>query len=109
MKIPYLRELVNSALLGGFADADSQGFHFAVEVAAFEAEGFGGTAHVAVAVVDFAEDVFALVGVAGLLEGGEFPSGAGAGLVDEGRQVLAFDAQDTGSTTRPGARRTGTR
>jgi hypothetical protein len=33
------------------AGADAEGFHFAVEVGAFEAEGFGGAAYVAVAAV----------------------------------------------------------
>ena len=54
---------------GLLADADAQGFHFAVEVAAFEAEEFGGVAYVVAGFFYFLEDVFALVSVAGLLQG----------------------------------------
>src|ERR1700739_1898955 len=57
-----------SAFLGSLADADAKSLHFPIEVAAFEAEDFRGAAHVAVAVIDFFQDVFTLVGVAGLVE-----------------------------------------
>ena len=50
------------------ADADAEGFHFAIEVAALEAEEFGGVAYVVAGFFNLLEDVFALVGVAGLLE-----------------------------------------
>ena len=59
------------------AEVDAEGFHFAVEVGAFEAQGFGGARDVAVGAVEFFQDVVALVGFAGGLEGGElFAAGA---------------------------------
>jgi len=51
--------------------ADAERFHLAVEVAAFQAEQLGGTAHVVAGFIDSFEDELAFVGVAGLLEGGE--------------------------------------
>jgi hypothetical protein len=57
---------------------DAEGFHFAVEVGAFEAEGFGGAAYVAVSAIEFFQDVVALVGFAGGLQGGELFARAGA-------------------------------
>src|SRR5215472_11738774 len=73
-------------LMALFAEMDAEGFHFAVEVGAFEAEGFGGAADVAVGAVEFFEDVVALVGFASGLEAGElFAAGAGgAGGAGEG-------------------------
>src|SRR5215469_4469173 len=53
------------------AQVDAEGFHFAVEVGAFEAEGFGGAGDVAVGAVELFEDVVALVGFAGGLKSGE--------------------------------------
>ena len=53
------------ALLAG---GDAEGFHFAIEVAALEAEEFGGVADVVAGFFNLLEDVFALVGVAGLLQ-----------------------------------------
>jgi len=50
------------------AHADPQRFHLAVEMAAFEAEQLGGVADVVAGFFNLLEDVFALVGVAGLLE-----------------------------------------
>ena len=50
------------------ADADAEGFHLAVEMAALEAEQFGGMAYVVAGFFNLLEDVFALVGVAGLLQ-----------------------------------------
>ena len=50
---------------GAFAEVDAEGFHFAEEEGAFEAESFGGAGDVAVGAVEFFEDVVALVGFAG--------------------------------------------
>jgi len=50
------------------ADADAQGFHFAVEMAALEAEQLGGVADVVAGFFNLFEDVLALVGIAGLLQ-----------------------------------------
>ena len=52
----------------GFFGVDAEGLHFAIEVAALEAENFRGAADVAVAVFQFAQDVVAFVGFAGLLQ-----------------------------------------
>lgn len=54
-----------------FLDGDAEGAHFAVEVGAFEAEGFGGAGDVAVALVELLEDEVAFVGFAGFEQGGE--------------------------------------
>ena len=62
---------VHQLRCGLVVGGDAEGFHLAVEVGAFEAEGFGGAGDVAVAAVEFFEDVVALVGFAGLQEGGE--------------------------------------
>ncbi len=86
------------------AGADAEGFHFAVEVGAFEAEGLGGAGDVAHAAVEFFEDVVALVGFASLQEGGELfatvgatvGGGAAVGALDEHGEVLGFDALDFG-------------
>ena len=59
------------SLIDLFAQVDAEGFHFAVEVGAFEAEGFGGAADVAMGAVQLFQNVVALVGFAGGLEGGE--------------------------------------
>ena len=53
------------------AYSDAQSLHLSIEVAAFEAEKFGGAAHVVASFLDLLEDVVALIGVAGLLERGE--------------------------------------
>src|SRR5215472_15756176 len=95
-------------LMALFAEMDAEGFHFAVEVGAFEAEGFGGAADVAVGAVEFFEDVVALVGFASGLEAGElFAAGAGGaggageggagarnslGALDEHGAMFGFDA-----------------
>jgi hypothetical protein len=50
------------------ADADPQRLHFAVEMAALEAEQFGGVAYVVAGFLNFLEDVLTLVGVARLLQ-----------------------------------------
>ena len=78
---------------------------------AFEAEGLGGAGDVAVELVDFFEDVVALVGFAGLDEGGAGVGIAGAGgggaagtggvggpgvAEDAGGQVFALDPLDFG-------------
>ncbi len=47
---------------------DAEGFHFAVEVGALEANGTGGLRHVPVIFLQFAEDEFALVGAAGFVQ-----------------------------------------
>ena len=47
---------------------DSQRFHFPIKVAALEPEGFGGARNVALAFLEFAEDVVALVGGARFLQ-----------------------------------------
>ncbi len=82
------------------AGADAEGFHFAVEVGAFEAEGLGGPGDVAHAAVEFFEDVVALVGFASLQEGGELfatvGGGAAVGSLHEHGEVLGFDALDFG-------------
>ena len=86
-----------------FLDADAEGFHFAVEVGAFEAEGFGGAADVAVALVELLQDVVALVGFAGFEQGGELfalgclqaVTGRVAATTSMGR-CLRFDALGLG-------------
>ena len=65
-----------------FLDGDAEGFHFSVEVGALETEGLGGAGDVAVALVQFLEDVVALVGFAGLEEGGEFFAAGGLAVTD---------------------------
>ena len=85
-------------------DADAEGFHFAVEVAAFEAKGFGGAGDVAVALVELLEDEVALVGFAGFDESGEvFGAGALAvavgfagGLRSSGKEITFVDPETGG-------------
>src|ERR1700722_7884419 len=62
-------------------------------MAAFQAQQFGGMADVVVGLFNFLENIFALVGVARLLQAGELLGRAGAAFVTEGRQMLALDAQ----------------
>ena len=50
-------------------------------MAALQAEHLGGAAYVAVVLVKRFEDVVALVGVAGLVQGGEFALGGAAAAV----------------------------
>ncbi len=78
------------------ADGDVEGFHFAVEVAAFEAEEFGGAADVVAGFFEFLVDEVAFVGVAGFLQGAELFGGAGAGALGKRGQVLALNAEDAG-------------
>ena len=52
-----------------FPHANPQRFHFAVEMSALKAQQLGGVADVAAGFFNLLEDVFALVGVAGLLKG----------------------------------------
>src|SRR5437762_4649481 len=52
-------------LVGG---GDAEGFHFAVEVGAFEADGVGGLRHVPAIFLELAENEFAFVGAAGFVE-----------------------------------------
>lgn len=47
---------------------DAEGFHFAVEVGAFEAEGGGGLGHVPAVFLELAEDEFAFVGTASFVQ-----------------------------------------
>ncbi len=70
-------------------------------MAAFEAEAFGGAAYVAVTLVDFLEDVVALVGFAGFEEGGELFAAGGLGGVarvslHELGKMFALDASGLG-------------
>ncbi len=51
-----------------FLDADAEGFHLAIEVAALKSETFCSAADVAVELIQFFQDVIALVGFAGLME-----------------------------------------
>src|SRR5580698_1300621 len=60
---------------------------------AFQAQQLGGMADVVVSFFNLLENIFALVGVARLLQAGELLDRAGAGFVTEGRQMLALDAQ----------------
>ena len=53
-------------LVGG---GDAQGFHFAVEVGTFEADGVGGLRHVPAIFLKLTENEFAFVGAAGFVEG----------------------------------------
>src|ERR1700677_3164565 len=53
-------------------------------------------ADVAVGLLNLLENVFALIGVARLLQAGELLRGARAGPMRKRRQVLALDAQGTG-------------
>jgi len=48
--------------------ADAEGLHFAIKMAAFEAEELRGVADIAARLLDFLEDVLALVGIARLLQ-----------------------------------------
>ena len=52
-------------LVGG---GDAEGFHFAVEVGAFQADGGGGLRHVPAIFLEFAQDKFAFVGAAGFVQ-----------------------------------------
>ena len=47
---------------------DSQSFHLAVEVAAFESQHLRGAAHVAVVLVEFFQDVITFIGVASFVQ-----------------------------------------
>src|ERR1700722_5247286 len=62
---------------------------------AFQAQQFGSMADVVVSLFNLLENIFALVGVARLLQAGELLDRAGAGFVTEGRQMLALDPQDS--------------
>ena len=59
-------ELPHSKILVGGGDAE--GFHFAVEVGAFEADGVGGLRHVPAIFLKLTEDEFAFVGAAGFVQ-----------------------------------------
>ncbi len=54
-----------------FVSGDAERLHLAVEVGALQTEGLGGAADVAVATVQFFENIVALIGFAGLLQRGE--------------------------------------
>ncbi len=71
-RVSLFREVFGGMALDSplLLDAYAEGFHLAVEVGAFEAQGFGGAGDVAVVLVDFFEDVVAFVGFAGFDEGG---------------------------------------
>ncbi len=75
------------------ANADAESLHFSIEVAALEAEEFSGAAHVVAGLLDFLEDVIALVRVAGLLESGEIFFSSRRGFVGERRELAPLDAQ----------------
>src|SRR5450755_2057330 len=81
-----------------FLRSDSESFHLAIEMAALEAEHFGGAGHVAVILVEGFEDVVALVSVTGLMQRGEFALGgaAAAFTVNQRRQVFAVEARGRG-------------
>ena len=61
-----ITQLPNSSSL---FHGNAQGLHLPVEVAAFQAEHLGCAGHVAVVFIEFLQDVVALVGGAGLVEG----------------------------------------
>src|ERR1700722_10436039 len=63
---------------------------------AFQAQQFGGMADVVVSLFNLLENIFALVGVARLLQAGELLGRAGACFVTESGQMLALDAQHSG-------------
>src|SRR6202453_807407 len=63
---------------------------------AFQAQQFSGMADVVVSLFNLLENIFALVGVARLLQAGELLGRAGARFVTEGREMLALDAQHSG-------------
>src|ERR1700689_3000805 len=75
-----------------------QRFHFPVKMAALQAEDLGGAAYVAVVLVKRFKDVIALVGVAGLVQGGEFGLGgaAAAFAVDQWRQMFGVETRRRG-------------
>src|ERR1700751_4047640 len=90
-------------LRGLLFNRDAESFHLPVEVAAFEAEAFGRSADIAMELVQFFQDVVALVGFAGLQERGElfttsvgFAAIASGVAINEHGQMLAVDAEGFG-------------
>src|SRR5690348_8984102 len=74
-----------------------QRFHLAVEVAALQTQNLGGAAHVAVVLIQFLEDVVALVGGASLVQGRGLAKQAAAAItVDQRRQMLAVELEGGG-------------
>src|SRR5450755_2625067 len=91
------RRMVHAAtrlLLG----RDPQRLHLPIKMAALQAQHFGGAGYVAVVLVEGFEDVVALVGVAGLMQGGELALGgaAAAVAVDQRGQVFAVESRGGG-------------
>ena len=78
-----------------FLRRDSQSFHLAIEVAALEAQHFRGAAHVTVILVQLLEDVIPLIGIASLVQAGEFgPRGPAASIaINQRRQMLTLEAR----------------
>src|SRR5882762_11026308 len=71
---------------------DSQGFHFAVEVAAFQAQSSGCLRHVPTVLLQFAQNEFALVGAARFMQRGVRMVRAFGGATKElGRQMMRFN------------------
>ena len=56
-------------IAGSVGGGDAEGFHFAVEVGAFEADGGGGLRHVPAVFLELAENEFAFVGASGFVQG----------------------------------------
>ena len=75
-----------------FFGVDAEGFHFAVEMAALEAEDFRGAADIAMGVFQLAQDVVAFVGFACLLQRWKFLSMAAGAAGNQDGQMLAFNA-----------------
>src|ERR1700719_909048 len=81
---------VRQVLVGG---SDSQRFHLAVEVAAFQAEGCCRLRHVSAVLLQFPQYKFPPVGAARFMKGGVGTVGASGGAAKEsGRDVMRLDA-----------------
>jgi hypothetical protein len=66
-RTPVCRDSVNRPLRL-IRSRDSERFHFAVEVAAFEAEGGGRLSHIPAVLFELAKDELALIRTAGFVE-----------------------------------------
>ena len=80
-------------IAGSVWGGDAEGFHFAVEVGAFEADGGGGLRHVPAVFLELAENEFAFVGAAGFVQGAVGLLGAFDDAAEKfGRKMMRLDA-----------------